>query len=406
MEAARASGVMITAGTPAFRRLNLGLFAAGFTTFALLYCVQPLLPLFTQTFRVSPAEASLSLSLSTGAMAAGLLFAGAVSDALGRKSVMLVSLLAASLLTLVIGLVPGWGSLLVLRALIGLALSGLPAVAAAFVAEEVDAGSIGLALGLFISGNAFGGMAGRLGAGVLADLIPWRLVIAGMGGLGLLASLAFWATLPASRQFQRRPAGARVFASLVTHLADPGLPWLFAEGFLLMGSFVTVYNYIGFRLLGPPYGLSQTAVAAVFLLYLLGMVGSAWIGQLGGRLGRRKVFWAAVALTLIGLALTGVRPLAGVIAGIGILTFAYFGTHSIASSWVGRRASTARGLAQSLYLFCYYLGSSLAGSAGGVMWARFGWSGVEAMVGAMLALALLIALRLARLTPLPQNAAA
>ena len=59
--------------------------------------------------------------------------------------------------------------------------------------------------------------------------------------------------LPASRHF--RPITLRPRNLLINfrlHWRDPGLPWLFAEGFLLMGAFVTLFNYIGYRLLDAP----------------------------------------------------------------------------------------------------------------------------------------------------------
>jgi YNFM family putative membrane transporter len=119
--------VYIERGTPAFRRTNLALFSAGFSTFALLYCVQPLLPVFSREFGVSPAESSLSLSLTTIMLAASVLVAGSLSEAWGRKSVMVVSLMAAALLNVIGALVPSWKTLLVVRALEGVAFSGLPA---------------------------------------------------------------------------------------------------------------------------------------------------------------------------------------------------------------------------------------------------------------------------------------
>lgn len=125
-EAARpASGdAMIRHGTPLFRRANLALFAAGIATFGLLYCVQPLMPQFSRDYGVSAAASALSLSLTTGVLAFAMLFAGAVSDAWGRKAVMTVSLLSSALLMLLVTVTPGWASLLLLRALLGLTLSG------------------------------------------------------------------------------------------------------------------------------------------------------------------------------------------------------------------------------------------------------------------------------------------
>ncbi|NMW25861.1 MFS transporter, partial [Rhodanobacter denitrificans] len=156
-------------GTPVFRRTNLALFAAGFATFGLLYCVQPLMPEFSRDYGVSEAGAALSLSLTTGVLAFAMLFAGALSDAWGRKSVMVVSLLSSAVLVLVTAVMPDWTALLLVRTLLGLTLSGLPAVAMTYLSEEMHVESIGLGMGLYISGSAVGGMGGRLITGVLAD---------------------------------------------------------------------------------------------------------------------------------------------------------------------------------------------------------------------------------------------
>src|SRR4029077_11853164 len=102
---------------------------------------------------------------------------------------------------------------------------------------------------------------------------------------------------------------------LLGHLADPGLRWLFVAGFLLMGGFVALYNYIAFLLLAPPYELSQSTVGAIFAVYLVGMVGSTLAGQLADRLGRRRVLAASVTVMLGGMALTAHRHLAVILLG-------------------------------------------------------------------------------------------
>jgi len=400
----------IEGGTPAFRRTSLAMFAAGFSTFALLYCVQPLLPLFAREFRVSPAQSSLSLSLTTGLLALTIPVAGALSEAWGRKPVMVASLMASAALTVVAALVPGWHGLLVVRAPEGVAFSGLPAVAMAYLSEEMHPRSLGLAMGLYVVGTALGGMAGRLVTGLLADLGSWRLAVSIIGASGVLAGLTFWRALPPSAHFRPRPLAPReVLASFLGHVRDEGLPWLFAEGFLLMGSFVTSYNYIGFRLLAPPYGLSQAGAGAIFAVYLVGIGSSAWVGLLAGRLGRRNVFWATVLLMLAGLALALLEPLVAVVAGIAVLTFGFFGAHSVLSSRVGLRARPARAQASSLYLLSYYLGASAVGWCGGLFWETWGWGGVAGFLGGLLVVALLISLRLTALKPIgsaPQAPAA
>ena len=343
---------------------------AGFSTFSLLYATQPLLPLFAAQYRLSAEAASLAVSAATGPLAVGILIAGSVSDRVGRRGLMVAAMLAAAVLTLLAAAAPGWWTLLGLRVLTGLALAGVPAVAMAYVADEVDAPSVGAAMGLYIAGSALGGMGGRLLASVLADVAGWRWALGGVGAIGLTMAEAFRRLAPASRRFVRAERGA------AHPFADWGLLLLFALAFVLMGVFVTVYNYAGFRLLAPPYGLSQAAVGAVFVLYVLGSVSSAWFGALAGRVGRGRVLSLPIMLLVAGVALTAASALPLVIAGIGVVTIGFFGAHSIASAWVGQRAGSGRGRAAAWYLCFYYAGSSLLGSAGGVAWSRAGWPGV------------------------------
>ena len=395
----------ISSGTPAYRKLALALVIAGFATFSLLYCVQSLLPVFAETFGVSAGEASLVVSLATGPLAVTLLLASVISDRIGRGQMMTASLFTASIVTLVSTLLPGWHALLVSRFLIGVSLAGIPAIAMAYVAEEVDARSIGGAMGLYIAGSAIGGMAGRLLASVLTDWLGWRIALAAIGACSLIGALIFWRYAPPSRSFVARKHDWTSFYNSVKLLErDAALPWLYSEGFLLMGAFVTLYNYVTFRLLSAPYNLTQSAVGAIFLFYIVGSFSSTWFGQLAGRLGRRRVFWIPILAFLGGVVLTAMRPLICIIMGIGIATAGYFGAHSVASSWVGRRGGAARAQAASFYLFFLYVGSSVLGSTGGIAWGRGGWAGVASFIGVLLALALLIALRLTAVQPLPENA--
>jgi YNFM family putative membrane transporter len=221
-----------------------------------------------------------------------------------------------------------------------------------------------------------------------------------MGAIGLASAGLLYFALPDSRRFvARRPDPRALVSSLAGQFADPGLRLLFLLAFLLMGGFVCVYNYIGFRLLAPPFSLSQTTIGFVFVLYLTGTASSAVMGDLAGRFGRRRVLWIGVATILVGVAATLPDDLPAIILGVALITTGFFGAHSIASSWVGLRAATGRAQASALYLFFYYLGSSVAGSAGGLFYGFGGWRGLAGMVGALGLAALAVALALARIPP-------
>ncbi|MEI6703594.1 MAG: MFS transporter, partial [Deltaproteobacteria bacterium] len=219
----------VRVGTAEFRRINIALFCAGFVTFITLYNVQPLLPLFAKEFGVSPAVASLPLSCATIALALGMLIAGTVSETVGRRALMTVALFLTSLLALVTIFSHSFESLLMLRLLQGLALAGVPSVAMAYLGEEMDAQAIGHAMGLYISGNALGGMTGRIGSALLCEYVPWHTAITLIGVISLLLSLVFLRSLPPSTNFHQRPFQASyLFSSLAQHLRDPGLHCLYA----------------------------------------------------------------------------------------------------------------------------------------------------------------------------------
>ena len=365
------------AGTAAHRAAKWALFVGGFATFAMFYGPQPLLSLFGHAFRLTPAQASGVLSATAGAMALGLIPAGLLAQRFGPKPVMVASMTLGALFSLLCAVAPGYESLLALRALLGLSLAGIPAVASAYLAEEMEPSGLGQAVGLIIAGNAAGGMSSRLVCGVLADLGSWRAAFAGLGTLGAIAAIEFWRALPDSRRHRPRALDARVAArDLRAVLREPGLAALFALGLMLMGSFVSFYNYLGFRLGQAPFALPHSAIGAVFLLYVVGMFSSPWAGRQADRLGSSRVLGWMLALCAAGLALTLAGSLAVIVAGVALFTFGFFGAHSIASSWTGRLAVRSKTLASATYLTAYYLGASAMGWLGGLAWAAGAWPGV------------------------------
>lgn len=389
------SATHLTRGSTAYRRATLALFCAGFATFAMLYCVQPLLPLLAAHFRVSAASSSLALSLTTLSLALCLLVSGALAESWGRKPVMAAALGLAALLGIACALVEEWGSLLILRALLGLALSGLPALAMAYVGEEFDPESLPAAMGLYIGGTALGGLLGRLLAGLLSDLGGWPWALGGIAGLGLLALGLFLWLLPPSRHFTAQPLSLRgLLRNFALHLGNPRLRVLFALAFLLMGGFVALFNYVGFRLAGEPFNLSATVIGLLFTVYLLGIFSAGWAGRLVPRFGARQVLHGGIGLMLLGVALCATPWLSAAVGGLALFTLGFFAAHAVASGQVGAHAQGAKAQASALYLCAYYLGSSLVGYVGGYVWEHAGWWALLAVLASLFVLAAALVRRL------------
>ncbi|MFI5710856.1 MFS transporter [Kribbella sp. NPDC051620] len=382
-------------GEPGYRRLSVALFAAGLATFAMLYSTQALLPELARVFRVSPSQSAFSVSLATLGLGVALLVAGPASEVIGRTKLMRWSVAAAAAIAVLCALAPSWPILLALRGLQGVALAGLPAVAMAYLREEVHDDSLARASGLYIAGTAVGGMTGRLVAGGLAELGGWRAALGGIALLAVACAVLVAVLLPDSQHFTRATASRQTLRVL----KDPALLGLYGTAATAMGAFVAVYNATGFRLAVEPYGLGPGLAGLVFTVYLVGSAASAVAGRLADSYGRRAVVPVGCLVTLAGVALTLATPLPLVVAGLAVMTAGFFAVHGVASGWVAVRAHAGgggTGQAASFYLFAYYLGSSVFGGLAGTAWSHAAWPGVAAEAGALLLITLVLALLLRR----------
>lgn len=345
------------------------------------------------------SELKYKSNFNTVALAISLLIACSLSEIFGRKSVMFISLVASSILSVITGFVPNFGLLILCRILQGITLAGLPAVAMAYLGEEIEKKSLGMAMGLYISGNSIGGMAGRIINGILSDYFGWHIALIGIGIVSLLATFIFWLVLPPSTHFKPRTFRMKhLVITLFSQFKAPGLIYLFFIGFLLQAGFVSLYNYIGFELIKPPYSLSQTLIGFIFVVYIVGTFSSTWMGMLADQYGKRKILQLSIIILLIGVCITLNLNIWLKIFGLAIFTFGFFAGHSIASSWVGELAANNKAQAASLYLFSYYSGGSVMGTATGVFYDHFDWLGVVAMIAVLSLISFLFLNRLGTVT--------
>lgn len=384
---------MIEAGSPAYYRATLALCLGSFIVFANLYITQPLFPLLRELFDLSALQATWSLSLAMLTLGVSLLLYGPLSDALGRRRIMLLTLAGASALTLFIPLVDSYLGLLGLRMLQGLLLGGVPAIAIAYMGDEFNRPALQLAVGVYISANSLGGISGRLIGGGMTDLAGWQSAFYLLGGLSLLGVVLFAWLLPPSRQFQPR---ALRLGSMVTdlagHLKNPLLLSAYLIGGLNFFIFSNQFSYITYVLSESPFNLPPTWLGLLFLTYLSGTLSAALSGKLSLRYPQPLCMLGGILLLLLGTLVTLQQTLPGIIGGLLINSFGFFICHSICSAWVNRHAAQARASASSLYLLFYYLGASVGGFYLDPFWHAARWPGV--VLGSLLVLLITAALAL------------
>lgn len=375
--------------TTGFRRLMTGLFFAGVATFAQLYSPQGLLPLIVSDMQVSADQAALLISASTIGLALAVIPWSFVGDRLGRKPAMTISIIAACLFGIGATLAPTFGLILSFRILEGAALGGVPALAMAYLNEEVHPAAASQSAGTFIAGTVIGGLLGRIVAAPVGEWYHWRI---GMGVVLVLAigsAVCFLFLTPTAKKFQPATTSWRqALTSITTNLRSPVLLVMYLQGMLLMGGFVAVYNFLGFYLLDDPFNLPVAVVSLVFLAYLMGTVTSPWAGRMAAKYRPSRVLMVLSATMVVAILLTLVPNIWVLLFGVLVFTGAFFGAHSVASGWAGAAAEGGRAQSTSLYNLCYYAGSSIFGWLGGVFLTHYGWTGTVLMTVGLTLIAL------------------
>lgn len=383
-------------GDPAYRRASLAMLAAGLATFATLYATQALLPIFTDDLHISPATAALTVSAATGALALCIVPVSILSERVGRGPVLIGSALAATLIGLALPFAPDAHWLIALRLLQGVAVAGVPAVAMTWLSEELHENDLGQAMGLYVAGTTVGGLLGRLVPAGLLELTTWRPALFVISAAALVGAVVMALLLPRQRRFEPKHISlASEFRAVVAHWSNPHLAGLFVIAFVGMGVFVSVYNFVGFRMIDT-FGLSPGLVGLVFVMYLSGTWSSARAGALAKRFGKGRIMLTGAALMLAGLCAIAAPSLWLALPGLLVFTASFFAMHSTASGWIGVIATRDRAEASSMYLLCYYLGSSVLGALAGLVFAATSWPGFIAVAAGVLLVAVAIAAALNR----------
>ncbi|CAN5391767.1 MFS transporter [soil metagenome] len=383
-------------GQAGYARFSGSLFAAGFATFLQVFDAQALIPAISEQEGMSAATAALTLSATTIGLAISVLPWSAYADRRGRVSAMKLSLLSATALAFLVPFVPGFAGVLFLRFALGLALGAVPAVAMAYIAEEMHPRAATVAAGTFVAGNSIGGIVGRLLAGFLGDVMDWRAVFFVMAVVGTLSAAAFWILVPEPRAV-RHAEPPRLATAVAATLRNRTMVALFAQGFLLMGAFAGIYNYIGVRLVDEPFSIPASVVGLLFLIYLFGTVASRVSASAADTYGHRRVMRIGIVTMAAGMLITLPNYLPMVILGFVIFTVGCFSSHPIASGLSGRLAHEHRAQASALYQFSWLAGSSLLGWFLGVVEGHTSWTGL--IVGSTM----LCGLALVATTALPED---
>jgi MFS transporter, YNFM family, putative membrane transport protein len=372
-------------------KASWAIFLCGLSPFMVLYCFQPILPVMAKSFALSPAQSSLLLSVTAVSIAMGMLFSAIISDKIGRTKLMFWGMALSALLSFGIPLVQNFAQILVIRFLIGLALSGISAIIMTYISEEYQGPARLKKMGIYVSGTSIGGMLGRLITGFITDHWGWPAAIYSIGALSVVLGVLFMILLPPSQHFTPQKSTLKSsFAWYGHHLKNKALLVLVTTGFLFMGCFVAMYNFIGFLLSEAPFRMNSSFISSISVFYVFGAYSSIKINSWLKFAHKRRMNKILIGLMICSCLLTNLPYLSCIFIGLAGFTIAFFSLHTLASGSVSSLVASHASQASTLYLCFYYIGSAIIGTYGGRFYHHYGWVGNSAMIIGFLLIAFVL----------------
>ncbi len=383
------------------------LYLATTAAFADMYVTQPILPQLAGDFGVSAATAGLTISAVVLTTALSSSAYGPLSEVLGRRPLMVWGSLLLAVATFACGFASSFGMLVALRALQGVLVPCISALAVAYIHDDLSGYDAGTVVGGYVAASVAGGLTGRIVSGLVADAYGWHSTFAVFAALTLAGALSLAFTLRGSSV---RPSRANVlhdlaasYGGMLGHLRDVRLVGAFAIGAALFFAFIGVFTYLPFYLTAAPFHLTTAAISWLYASYLAGVLVSPVAGRLSRRFSRRLIMGAGIAIAMAAIVALLAHALVVIIVACVVLCAGMFLAQPIAPTYVALTAGEAKGSATALYQSFYYLGGVFGSTLPGLAWDRWAWPGVVATCSASLVVALLADLLLCGRLPSDQS---
>ncbi|UOO90905.1 MFS transporter [Vitreoscilla massiliensis] len=376
-------------------RINIGLalsvFVIGVFAFLEVYAIQAILPNLMHDFQATPAQIGFTVGATVLAVAIMSPFMGMLSDAIGRKSVIVASLLFLAFPTAMLGFSDSLSQMNVWRFLQGLAVPGITVVLIAYIGEEFSGKAMTRLMTLYVSGTVLGGFSGRFILGHLTEYMSWQHAFWVMAAM-MLAGVVMAATqLPASKNFVANAHLKPALQGLWSHLHNRYVLSAMLLGSCVLFSLVGCFTFINLHLAAEPYRLGSADLANIYMVYLIGMVITPLSTQIISRFGAKKTVLMAVSVSMLGVVGTLATPLWGIVLALAIMSTGVFITQAATISYIAKNVTQNRSLASGLYYMGYYTGGTIGATVCGLAYARGVWSMTVVTLLAVQVFALLVA---------------
>jgi predicted MFS family arabinose efflux permease len=284
----------VTGGKAFEWKVALILFGVLFLGVSDAQLVPPLLASIAGEFHASAGRTGIIVTSYSLAAAVFALFAGPLSDRIGRKKVLVGGLALFTLASFSTQHVTTLGALVVARTLTGFAAGTLSTCALSFAGDHYSYAQRGRAMGVLSMAYFLAFVITAPAGALMAPVWGWQSVFGCLAALGVVVFLLAWWKLPPSRKERLTHP---MLPNFHVHFSKPDRLAGMAAAFLTSGGLVGFTTYVGQWLINEKQ-VGVNSMALVFAIPGVAAVAAAplsgWLSDHAGK--RRVIIWANILL--------------------------------------------------------------------------------------------------------------
>jgi YNFM family putative membrane transporter len=357
----------------AYFRLQVTVFTLVSAAFTNIYITQPVLPVLQQEFAADMVEVSLTVSAVILGITCSNLPFGFLADRLPIQRIILIGGVCVAAGGVICALSHDLWTLIAARFLQGVFIPALTTCLAAFLAKTLPIDRLNVVMGSYVAASVIGGLGGRLLGGWLHPPLHWRYAFFSAAAMVLAAAINAFRQLPRVPAGQVRSRDAQGYLDL---LARPELLRIYCCAAGSFGIFSSIFNYLPFRLSGPPFHYSTELTTLLYVVYVIGIIIGPLAGKLSNRFGSGSTLLGGAIVIGLSLVLFLVPSLPAVIGGLLAACAGFFTVHAAAVGSLNRRLASGQGRANALYMLFFYIGGWGGITCTGFAFKHSGWNAV------------------------------